>query len=72
MLPAKGSNMKTSARFLVHLLVCFVAPFFFLSFIVPATSAQTYNFGQATLPAGKQPRSIATGDLKMAFSTSLS
>jgi len=55
--------MKTPARFLVHLLVCFVAPFFVLSSIVPATSAQTYNFGQATLPAGKQPQSIATGDL---------
>src|ERR1700751_1681963 len=48
-----------SRRLSVHVL----AALFVLSFTgISRTSAQTYSFGQAVLPAGTQPLSIAKGD----------
>jgi hypothetical protein len=48
-----------SRRLSVHVLEAL----FVLSFTgISTTSAQTFSFGQAVLPAGTQPLSIATGD----------
>jgi hypothetical protein len=51
---------QRSLRFSAHVLV---ALFVFFYPGISRTSAQTYSFGQAVLPAGTQPLSIATGDL---------
>jgi hypothetical protein len=43
--------------------VCILPVSLFLFSNVPIASAQTYNFGQAVFPTGKQPQAIATADL---------